>query len=521
LLGNVHISMKQFGILASLYIVLLPSACAIGGLRQPHHLKHQKASLFQKLGSLFTTECNDSPPEGGTPAHTQNAYSALWSGKSSFDVKTEVLIAFLWIMMVAIMPLLIVKAERSAITKTQLTLFAMMWVIFLGGIYTFTQLVKFQSIHFSTQRTLTIVECIYLMAQVLTTVGYGDITPVQTEGQIFMAFFVLFSILVMANLVSEVSLMILARSQEYADNLGQLGKEYRTVFVEEVANDQVDDIERGSTCQVLSPGSTATSARTTLAARERSERRATQVTETHHTGFRPISPRGHKSEDVTHSHIPIPQNLSSRVPVHKQWLCKGAPPLAWESLAGAAATYIFFALLGTMFFHFYPGEGKTWFQGMYMSIITLSTVGFGAFTPNTEGGMVFGSFWMLFGSAALVSVVGSFTELCVMMKTRERWQESMINDFNDCLDTMPEKMNEVDFFRFGVKYAKNVSDAECDLICAAYREMADQAGLVDREKTRAIMDGAVAKKNKELKDDREAVKHPSESGVSSSSSAHA
>merc|ERR1719329_2002982 len=75
--------------------------------------------------------------------------------------------------------------------------------------------------------------------------------------------------------------------------------------------------------------------------------------------------------------------------------------------------YAFFAVTWILFFHLYPGEGKTWFQAIYMSVITLSTVGFGAFTPNTTGGMIFASFWMIFGSAALVSVVGAFTNLIV------------------------------------------------------------------------------------------------------------
>merc|ERR1719263_1434968 len=72
------------------------------------------------------------------------------------------------------------------------------------------------------------------------------------------------------------------------------------------------------------------------------------------------------------------------------------------------------------FFVLYPGEGKTWMEAAYMSLITLSTVGFGFFTPITEGGMIFGAFMMLFGTAALVNVISNFTALMVKMKNYER-----------------------------------------------------------------------------------------------------
>merc|ERR1719379_1336024 len=82
-------------------------------------------------------------------------------------------------------------------------------------------------------------------------------------------------------------------------------------------------------------------------------------------------------------------------------------------------TFFMFVGIGTLFFHFYPGEGKTVGQGIYMGIITLTTVGFGAFTPVTQAGMVFGAFWMLFGVAALGAAVASFTAWTVALKKKE------------------------------------------------------------------------------------------------------
>ena len=43
------------------------------------------------------------------------------------------------------------------------------------------------------------------MAQILTTVGYGDITPAKAPGQVFVAFYVLVSLLILTNVIAEVA----------------------------------------------------------------------------------------------------------------------------------------------------------------------------------------------------------------------------------------------------------------------------------------------------------------------------
>ena len=70
-------------------------------------------------------------------------------------------------------------------------------LLWLGsGIYLFTQMLLFNSVHFDVEeRTLTLVETIYLLSQIITTVGYGDITPSRMRGQIFVALYVFFAII--------------------------------------------------------------------------------------------------------------------------------------------------------------------------------------------------------------------------------------------------------------------------------------------------------------------------------------
>lgn len=59
------------------------------------------------------------------------------------------------------------------------------------------------------------------------------------------------------------------------------------------------------------------------------------------------------------------------------------------------------------------GQVKTWADCVYMSVITLTTVGFGDFSPKTKFGRVISLFWMLFGvlaSGNFVTALGSFID---------------------------------------------------------------------------------------------------------------
>jgi hypothetical protein len=94
------------------------------------------------------------------------------------------------------------------------------------------------------------------------------------------------------------------------------------------------------------------------------------------------------------------------------------PPL--KALFIALASFAAIDGMWILFFSLHPGEGKTVFQALYMSVITLSSVGFGWFTPVTEEGMIFAAYFMIFGCAALVNVITQFTELIVKLNEYEK-----------------------------------------------------------------------------------------------------
>ena len=53
-------------------------------------------------------------------------------------------------------------------------------------------------------------------------------------------------------------------------------------------------------------------------------------------------------------------------------------------------------------------EGWTWFDSLYFSVITLSTVGYGDISPQTTGGKTFTMVYVIVGIGIILSFVNAF-----------------------------------------------------------------------------------------------------------------
>lgn len=324
--------------------------------------------------------------------HLHEVHPEIW--KHEMPLTLEWIFAVLWVCMIASVPLLIPILDKKQVTNTQKTLACCMWASLFGGIYLFTHIIKFQSAHFATVRCLTMVECIYLMAQVITTVGYGDITPAYPRGQVFVGMFVLLSFLVIAMLVSDVAQHLIDKAEEYERRL---------------AAEAERDLMRNS--------------------------------------------RGAPSKPKL--------KTPSTVPVIR-----------------ALVVFAFCAVVGICFFHWYPGEGKDWFQATYMSIITLSTVGFGAFTPSTEAGKVFGAFWMVIGCSALVSVITAFTELMNQFNEFERYDHNaamekfmIYKEQLQAQQVLGDRVDKMTFMKLALVHKGLARPEDFDALSAFFKEL--------------------------------------------------
>jgi len=303
------------------------------------------------------------------------------------NVHVALCIAFVWIGILGAAPILIHTLEHGfvgPVTKTLMAMCMMMWTALFGGLYLFTNVVLFQSSHFKNIRSLTVVECTYFMSQVITTVGYGDITPAYERGQVFVGIYAVFAFLVVANTMTQMMNVVTAAVSAYKDECSEMA--------------------------------------------------------------------------VFNSGVRRPSMMP---------LCK--------------SLWIFGMFAGTwiLFFHFYPGENKTWMEAVYMAIITMATIGFGVITPVTEEGMIFGAFFMLFGAGALAKVVLDFSTFTLELALWERWSPEWLGEHlkDLSLGGDPDNMTEVAFIKYTLIENRLASKEKLDGISKAFQAMASKEKL--------------------------------------------
>jgi len=68
-------------------------------------------------------------------------------------------------------------------------------------------------------------------------------------------------------------------------------------------------------------------------------------------------------------------------------------------------TSIFILLLGSTVYHFL--EGWTWIDSLYFSVITLTTIGYGDFSPTTDAGKLFTIFYIIIGLGMILTFINA------------------------------------------------------------------------------------------------------------------
>ncbi|MEC7658859.1 MAG: potassium channel family protein [Bacteroidota bacterium] len=67
----------------------------------------------------------------------------------------------------------------------------------------------------------------------------------------------------------------------------------------------------------------------------------------------------------------------------------------------------FFIVLGTIVYHYI--EGWSWLDKLYFSVITLATIGYGDFLPQTDLGKIFTLLYIVIGVALILGFFNSLT----------------------------------------------------------------------------------------------------------------
>ncbi len=62
-------------------------------------------------------------------------------------------------------------------------------------------------------------------------------------------------------------------------------------------------------------------------------------------------------------------------------------------------------LIGSIFYH--NMEGWNWIDSIYFSVITLTTVGYGDFSPQTDSGKIFTMFYVVIGIGLMFTFINT------------------------------------------------------------------------------------------------------------------
>ena len=72
--------------------------------------------------------------------------------------------------------------------------------------------------------------------------------------------------------------------------------------------------------------------------------------------------------------------------------------------------FLFLVTFGTIGFYILGGNNWTWVDSIYMTVITLSTVGYGEVYPLTNAGKIWSVLVIIFGVMGIVVLLRTFRE---------------------------------------------------------------------------------------------------------------
>jgi voltage-gated potassium channel len=92
----------------------------------------------------------------------------------------------------------------------------------------------------------------------------------------------------------------------------------------------------------------------------------------------------------------------------------------WRDPETKALPFVAGALVLTGSIFYWRFEDWTFFEALYFSIVTLTTVGYGDFSPTTTGTQIFTIFYILTGFGVLVALLTSVAQQYIRIKAEAK-----------------------------------------------------------------------------------------------------
>lgn len=211
----------------------------------------------------------------------------------------------------------------------------------------------------------TLLTSCYVFVQIVTTIGYGDITVAEPRMKLFMAFYVIICILLVAGFFSDCVNQVLAHESEtFQKHLKKAG-------------DKADGLDE-------------TAAQVFDAKNKLQSHRALLISGLSFAFFVAAGTMFYATQESC---------SCSYGATH----IEGCMVAKCEQTGGAI---------------------KGWIDSFYMAVITLTTVGFGDHSPKSISGRIFGCFWMALGVGAFANFVAEFGKVFLQVQRKNRMMSS-------------------------------------------------------------------------------------------------
>jgi uncharacterized protein YktA (UPF0223 family) len=247
--------------------------------------------------------------------------------------------------------------------------FCICFVYFIGGSYVF-HLVEGWGFW----------DAMYYGAATFTTVGYGSPAPLTDGGRLAASFYMIFGVTMVSVSIIRLWLALLSSVSPTCLHCSRM-------FVEE------STLICPSFCCRLKKRELAAAAAKTSNIEDRPEFKAKR--NSMHGGWQSsnVSKVCNDLEDGT-------ENEEKELVLEEHVEEKPTTLLYVSIIAGLKL--ICLVLFGTIFYMAFPGENLSFINAIYMSTATVMTVGYGDVSPQTEGGKIVATWWMIIGYAVLL-----------------------------------------------------------------------------------------------------------------------
>lgn len=202
-------------------------------------------------------------------------------------------------------------------------------------------------------------DCFYFCVVTVTTVGYGDITPVKTFSKLYVMYYVVASIALISAMLAHLVGLLFDRQEELLLSAIVKDRSEMNVESEQVEQTEVRDADM----------------------------------------------------DMMESRRPL--NVNERILDATKWL-----DLSDYYGLGFSLVYLM-VILGIGFLVFFTMENLSVVDALYTTLVSATTIGFGDFEPTHDLTKLIITVWLIFSTIAVGKVVADFTDASMKVKQRD------------------------------------------------------------------------------------------------------